>query len=120
MKTEANEKIEQLLIEAWKDGHDMKNKSKGSIDYDADLECFLEQKQPDITALCEGNNVNLKRAKCNKHGVKSRLYFASGMFALTITGMIMMITFTWTIYWIITGRLFYKDFQKLADKLPDV
>ena len=51
-------------------------------------------------------------------GVISRLHFASVMLGLTLIGIIMMTTFTWTIYWLITGRWFMTDFQKIADKLP--
>ncbi|MFA5432908.1 MAG: hypothetical protein WC319_08560 [Candidatus Paceibacterota bacterium] len=52
------------------------------------------------------------------HGFISRLHFASVMLGLTIIGIIMMMTFTWTIYWLITGTWFINDFQKIADRLP--
>jgi hypothetical protein len=51
-------------------------------------------------------------------GIISRLYFSSVMLGLTSIGIIMMMTFTWTFYWLFTGRWFMTDFQKIANKLP--
>jgi len=52
------------------------------------------------------------------HSVISRFRFSLTMIGLAFAGIIMMMTFTWTIYWIITGSNFMHDFQKIADKLP--
>jgi len=60
-----------------------------------------------------------KKRKSNAvlHGIIRRLHFASVMFGSTIIALIMMITFTWIIYWIITGNWVLDDLEKIADKL---
>lgn len=52
------------------------------------------------------------------HNVISRFRFSLTMIGLALTGIFMMMTFTWTIYWLITGTNFMHDFQKIADNLP--
>jgi len=50
----AKDKLRKLIIDAWKDGNMQYNPTKGSIDYDADIEVFLESFKYKIDELCEG------------------------------------------------------------------
>ena len=51
-------KLVKLIVAAWKDGNSQYHNTKGSIDYDADLECFLEDCEDEINEMCGGIYAN--------------------------------------------------------------
>lgn len=57
-----SKRIEQLLMEAWSDGHASATRGEGSIAYDADLENFLEQNEAEINSLaCDSSKDEVVR-----------------------------------------------------------
>ena len=65
--------LERMIIDAWTNGHEQTSPHKGSIDYDADLGCYIDKVSPLINTLCEGKNADLESAKYNKHSVSVSL-----------------------------------------------
>lgn len=52
------EKLRKLIINTWKEGNSKFHDQKGSIDYDADLEEWLDIIENDINELCDGENLS--------------------------------------------------------------